>query len=99
MTAYVVVSYDITDPDGYAAYGPAAGPSVAKYQGEVVIADRDATALEGGKPGNVVVLRFPSAEAAEEWYRSPEYQTALPHRLQNTANGRAVIATGFTPPA
>lgn len=99
MSAYVIVTYDITDPDGYGAYGPLAGPSVAQHGGEVVVADRDAIALEGGKPGNVVVLRFPSAEAADAWYRSPEYQAALPHRLGSTADGRAVIAAGFAPPA
>lgn len=99
MTAYVIVTYDITDPDGYAAYGPLAGPSVSQYGGEVVVADRAAVALEGAKPDNVVVLRFPSAEAADAWYRSPEYQAALPHRTGHTADGRAVIAAGFTPPA
>lgn len=95
MPAYLIARYDITDPDGYAAYGAAAGPSVALHHGEVVVADRDALALEGSKPSNVVVLRFPSAEAAVAWYESPEYQAALPHRTEHTANGSMVVVEEF----
>jgi uncharacterized protein (DUF1330 family) len=95
MSAYVIARYDITDPDGYAAYGAAAGPSVAAHKGEVVVAERDALSLEGDKPGTVVILRFPSTEAAITWYESPEYQAALPHRIENTANGSMLIVQEF----
>ncbi|HVF73878.1 MAG TPA: DUF1330 domain-containing protein [Acidimicrobiales bacterium] len=95
MSAYVIARYDITNPEGYAAYGAAAGPSVFQHGGEVVVADQSALALEGPKPSNVVVLRFPSTEAAVAWYESPEYQAALPHRLDNTADGSMVVVQEF----
>lgn len=95
MSAYVIARYRITDPEGYAAYGPLAGPSVATYGGEVVVADHEALAVEGDQPDNVVVLRFESVEAARAWYESEEYQAALPHRAEHTADGSLVIAHGF----
>ena len=99
MAAYLIAHYDITDPEGYGAYAGAAGPSVYQYGGEVLAADQNAIAVEGSKPGNVVLLKFESVEAAQKWYESPEYQAALPHRLDNSTNGIALIATEFTPPS
>lgn len=99
MSAYVIVQYDITDAEGYGPYAAAAGPSVFQYGGQIVAADPNSTALEGKKPDNVVVLKFESAEAAQKWYESSEYQAALPHRLNNTANNTAVIAAEFQMPS
>jgi uncharacterized protein (DUF1330 family) len=48
------------------------------------------TTLEGDDVDSVVVLEFPSVEAAKAWYNSPGYQAALKHRL-GTAKSRAVI--------
>lgn len=99
MSVYVIFHYDITNADGYAPYTAAAGPSVFQYGGQVVAADPQGTALEGDKPDNVVVLKFESAEAAQQWYQSPEYQAALPHRVQNTTNNTAVIVSEFQMPS
>ena len=99
MAAYFIFQYDITNPDGSAPYPAAAGPSVYQYGGEVIVADPNSVAVEGAKPGNVVVVKFESAEAAQKWYESPEYQAALPHRLGSTANNTALIAAEFTPPS
>lgn len=41
----------------------------------------------------VVVLRFASTEAAEEWYHSEEYQAALPYRLR-AADYRSILVNG-----
>jgi len=51
---------------------------------------KEVTTLEGDEVDAVVVLEFPSVEAAKEWYHSPGYQAALKHRL-GTAKSRAVI--------
>ncbi len=39
------------------------------------------TPLEGCAPDGIVILEFPTLKAAQNWYDSPEYQTALPLRL------------------
>lgn len=51
-------------------------------------------ALEGAAPEAVVVLKFPTMEAAKAWYHSPAYQEALQHR-QCGADWRAFIVEGL----
>jgi uncharacterized protein (DUF1330 family) len=97
MSAYVVFNYTVTDPEGYAAYPRAAGPTMGAFGAEVLVADYSSETLEGG-PGEVtVVLRFESREAARAWYDSADYQAAKPLRTGNTA-GLAVICDGFVMP-
>jgi uncharacterized protein (DUF1330 family) len=42
-----------------------------------------------------VLMRFPSQEEAECWYRSPEYQAIAQHRFR-ASTGNAVIVEGWT---
>jgi uncharacterized protein (DUF1330 family) len=51
-------------------------------------------ALEGELPHGVVVLQFPTVEDAKDWYNSPAYQAAVPHR-QKGADYRAFIVQGL----
>src|SRR3954447_17063064 len=98
MSAYIVFNYTVTDPEGYASYPRAAGPSLAEHGAEVLVADYNADALEGG-PGEVtVVLKFASREAARAWYESPDYQAAKPLRTGN-ATGLAVMCDEFVMPS
>lgn len=51
-------------------------------------------APEGANPDGVVVLEFPTYEAAKAWYESPAYQEALPFRA-DAAEWRVVIVEGL----
>ena len=51
-------------------------------------------ALEGESPDGVVLLQFPTVEDAKDWYNSPAYQAAVPHR-QKGADYRAFIVQGL----
>jgi uncharacterized protein (DUF1330 family) len=98
MSAYMVFNYAITNPEGYKAYPPAAGSTLASHGGEVLVADYESEVAEG-MPGHVtVVLRFESKEAARAWYESSEYQAAQVLRTANT-DGLAVICDGFAMPS
>jgi uncharacterized protein (DUF1330 family) len=50
-------------------------------------------AVEGAAPEGVIVLQFPTVADAKEWYNSPGYQRALPHRLK-AADWRSFIVEG-----
>ena len=77
MTAYVVADITVTNPDGYAPYRPLAGASVTQYGGRFVARGGAVEPLEGGwNPARVVIIEFPSMDAARKWYHSPEYQEA-----------------------
>jgi uncharacterized protein (DUF1330 family) len=98
MTAYFVVNYRITNPDGYQKYRELAGATVTAHGGEVVVADWASEPVEGAPAPVTIVIRFDSKEAFRGWYDSPEYQAALPHRLDNT-EGHSVLCDGIAGPA
>lgn len=98
MAAYVIVSYDITDPEGYQAYVPGVIPLLAKHGGEVLVAAQDATVLEGAPRTTEVVLRFADEATALAWYNDPAYVEVRKIRLAASANTRMVVAKAFAPP-
>lgn len=97
MSAYIIVTYDIVDPDGYEGYLPGVGPLLAKHGAEVLVADFDARALEGEKRGVYVVLRFPSEEAALAWYHDPAYEPLKKIRFASCDNANLVLARPSAP--
>lgn len=99
MSAYIIVSYDIVDPQGYEGYIPGVGPLLGKHGAEVLVADFGAKALEGDAHGVYVVLRFPSEEAALAWYNDPEYEPVKKIRFDSCVNNHMVLAKPFTPRA
>ena len=94
MTAYVIFQVEsVSDPERLKQYRQMGGPSLKASGAEVIAINRPFETLEGPAPESVVMLRFPSVEAAKAWYTSPLYQAALPHRLAG-ARCRALIVEG-----
>jgi uncharacterized protein (DUF1330 family) len=50
--AYVLGSYDILDPKGYEGYVPGVLPLLEKHGAEVLVAEFDASPLEGAIPAS-----------------------------------------------
>jgi uncharacterized protein (DUF1330 family) len=98
MSAYIIVSYDVADHEGFGAYPPAAQALVAKHGGHAMVVDFAAETREGEARAVNIVLSFPSMEAARAFYDDPEYAPVRQIRLDNTANGTLTIAREFVPP-
>ena len=82
MAAYVVVLASPKDADKMQEYGAAARPTLASFGGEVA-ADGECETLYGENPhGRIVVLQFPDASAAKNWYNSSDYQALMPLRKE-----------------
>jgi uncharacterized protein (DUF1330 family) len=97
MSAYLIANYTILDPHGYAAYVSAVGPTIQSHGGEILVAGPGSIPVEG-TPGEVtVVLKFPSMEAVQGWYDSPEYQRIVNLRRDST-KGLMVFANAFALP-
>lgn len=80
MTAYVVVHAKVKDPEKMQTYAGGAGPVVVAHGGEV-ISRGPSTLLHGESPYDLMVmLQFPTREAAETWYNSDDYQALIPTR-------------------
>jgi uncharacterized protein (DUF1330 family) len=51
--------------------------------------------LEGPQSEEIIILEFPTYEAAQTWYHSAEYQAACEHRFQG-GDYRCILTEGIT---
>ena len=93
MAAYLIVDNVITDPKAYDEYRRQAVPLVAQFGGRFLIRGGPISPLEGNwKPQRMVLIEFPSMEALQAWYDSPEY--APMRALRQAASIGSVVAAG-----
>ncbi|TSE26505.1 hypothetical protein Tsedi_00809 [Tepidimonas sediminis] len=77
MSAYIIADVDVTDPQQYEEYKRWSSAAMQAHGAEVLVRGGAVTVLEGGwQPSRIVVLRFPSVEAARAFHDSPEYRRA-----------------------
>ena len=79
MPALWIAHVTVTDEDSYGKYAKLAGPAIEKHGGYFIARAGRYVQLEGKDRPRNVVAKFPSVEAAETCYHSPEYQEALSH--------------------
>jgi uncharacterized protein (DUF1330 family) len=77
MPAYWMAHATVTDPDRYGEYARRATAAIAAHGGRFLTRGGRHVQLEGKDRARNVLIEFPSVEAAEACYNSPEYQTAL----------------------
>lgn len=95
MQVYYINSYDITDPDLFSQYAPAALPVMYRYGAVVIAADVAGRAVEGEPRTMNAVIQFPSEEAALACYNDPEYQPARDIRWRSTTRCTMVLVKQF----
>jgi uncharacterized protein (DUF1330 family) len=84
MTAYIVASIDVHDPEQYEAYKSAVIASITAYGGKYLVRGGKILRLEGDwNPKRFVVVEFPSAAQAKAWWESTDY--AGPKRLRQSS--------------
>jgi len=94
VVAYVLVDVDVTDAGRYDEYKVLAAAAVERYGGRYLARGGATEVLEGDRrPNRLVVLEFPDAEAARDWYHSPEYQAAKAVRA-GAATGSFILVEG-----
>ncbi len=94
MSAYWCSRVHVTDPETYAKYAALAGPAIEKYGGVFLARGGRQVILEGGNFERSVVARFPSLEAAERCYNSPEYAAARQYTI-GTSERHMVAVEGI----
>ncbi len=79
--ACIVGRVRIVDPLRWIAYRDGVAATLVPFGGELVLRGHDARVLTGSATKtDVVVIRFPSMDAVDAWYRSPAYQALIPLR-------------------
>lgn len=94
MAAYVIAQLEITDPDLFQEYRGKVPATIEKHGGRYAVRGGEITPLEETPPkSRVVVIEFPSVDAAKGWYESAEY-APLAEMRQRAANGPLFIVDG-----
>jgi len=94
MAAYVVVDVTRTDPERAARYSAMSGPSVERHRGRFLARGGEIRVLEGDwEPERIVVIEFPSAEAAQGWFDSADYIEARSVR-EGAGTWRMIVVDG-----
>ncbi|MCK6410581.1 DUF1330 domain-containing protein [Thauera sp.] len=80
---YVVGHITVKDADKWAEYRSKVPGTLAPWGAELLLRGRRVASFSGDSPhADVVVIRFPSAAAASDWFASPAYQALIPLREQ-----------------
>ena len=94
MAAYVIADVEITDPGRYKDYATRTPASIARYGGRWVVRGGATQVLEGDwDPGRIVVIEFPSVDAALEWFNSDDYQELAAIR-RDASTARILVVEG-----
>ena len=99
VPVYMVVNLVINDAGPYRVYEKGFFGFLKKYGGEFITYDDNAITLEGASPreGRMIIFRFPSEQAAKDWYADPEYQALSDHRREGTRLEFLTLVHGLPP--
>lgn len=94
MAAYVIYQAEVLDPVQYEKYKAKTPESIAAFGGRFIVRGGEIDVLEGEAPlGRTVVLKFPSMQAAKNWYASDQYTAARALR-EGAVRASAYIVDG-----
>jgi uncharacterized protein (DUF1330 family) len=94
MPAYVIADVDVADPQRYADYTAQVPATLEPYGGRFLVRGGATDTIEGDwLPRRLVVIEFPSVDAAQRWYDSPEYQAIVGVRHEASI-ARMILAAG-----
>jgi uncharacterized protein (DUF1330 family) len=96
MPAYAIGFLDVTNRDWMAEYGRRSADILARHGGRYLSRGGAMHALEGRSalPTGIVVVEFPSMDAAKSWYSDPEYAELIRMR-QSGATLELVVVEGL----
>ena len=76
-SGYVIANVRVTNPTQYEEYKKWSTAAFTSHNAEICVRGGQVEVLEGDwNPGRTVVLKFPSFEAAQAFYETPEYRKA-----------------------
>jgi len=94
-SAYIIANVEVTDPVQYEDYKKWSSAAMQAHGAEVCVRGGRVEVLEGDwSPERIVILKFPSVEAARRFNDSPEYGKARAAR-QGAAIMRMIVVEGL----
>ena len=97
MKAYVIAAETVNDQAMFDIYRKEVVGTIAPFGGQFIVRGGTLTVLEGEwRHPRLVIIEFPTRDAAERWYNSAEYQEVISLR-QNSSVGNVIIVDGPAP--
>jgi len=94
MPAYVIADIDVEDAVKFEDYKKLSAPSAAPFGAKYLVRGGKVESLEGSwTPKRFVVIEFPSADKAREWWNSSNYAGAKAIR-QSCAKSNFILVEG-----
>ena len=94
MPAYLIVDIKVNDPVRYEEYRKLVSPTLAAYDGKYLARGGTEKVLEGDlSPNRTVVVEFPSAARALEWWNSDAYRPIRQIRY-DSADSQMLLVEG-----
>ena len=94
MNAYVIASVNVTDPEKYKSYMALSPAAIEAAGGKFVVRGGNLKVMEGQWPhSRVVIIEYPTREAAEAFYHSTLYATARAER-EGAAEFNMIVVDG-----
>lgn len=94
---YWIAMVDVTDPEGYKEYIAANAVAFRTYGARFLARGGRKEVPEGAARSRVVIIEFPSYQAALACYHSPEYATAMALRRDRSV-ADLVLVEGYDGP-
>lgn len=91
---YWIARVDVADPEQYKGYINANAAAFAKYGARFLVRSGPFEAVEGAARTRNVVIEFPSYQAAQDCWNSPEYQHAKRFR-EGAATADVIVIDGY----
>jgi|SRR5688572_3943267 uncharacterized protein (DUF1330 family) len=92
--AYIIGQIDVTNPQQYGEYAKQSPDIIAKHGGRFIARAGRTVTLEGpAARSRVVIIEYPSFDAAQAWFNSPEYQKIKKVR-EGAANAQFIAVEG-----
>ena len=99
IKGYLIANIDVRDAATFARYREQVAPLIARHGGRYLVRGGEISVLEGSPSlKRLVVIEFPSLEAARTFYDSEAYRSVLALRLASSSGDVALVA-GWEPPA
>jgi uncharacterized protein (DUF1330 family) len=96
MPGYLIANIEVTDPAKFEQYREKVAPVIKQFGGRYLVRGGDLRRLEGNLPlRRLVVLEFPTLDAAQRFYDSPEYRPLLELRIASTRSD-VVLVDGYS---
>ena len=94
-SAYIIAHVEVSNPEQYEDYKKLSSEAMRVHGAEVCVRGGKVEVLEGDwNPQRIVILRFPTVEAAKKFNSSSEYAKARASR-QGAAVMRMVVVEGL----